>query len=131
MTCRAPRNKQARVKLICFTYESIVVEDLWSLLGREVRNVVIWVLFFVGGGWLPVLGLLKELEGLGEVEDSKVVFLQFKMHDSQVVEVVLGVIRETLLIGLVVLAEIISLLAMEAAGMHLGVVLLVKGKILD
>lgn len=93
--------------------------------------MVIWVLFFVGGGWLPVLGLLKELEGLGEVEDSKVVFLQFKMHDSQVVEVVLGVIRETLLIGLVVLAEIISLLAMEAAGMHLGVVLLVKGKILD
>lgn len=47
--------------LICFTYESIVVEDLWSLLGREVRDVVIGVLFFVGGGWLPVLGLLKEL----------------------------------------------------------------------
>lgn len=34
------------------------------------------------------------------------------MHDSQVVEVVLGVIRETLLIGLVVLAEIISVFAM-------------------
>lgn len=80
---------------------------------------------------LPILALLKELEGLREVEDGKVILLQFQVHHTQVVEVVLGVIRKTLLISLVVLAVLISVLRVEARWVDLGIVLLIEGKVVD
>lgn len=53
------------------------------------------------------------------------------MHDTQVVEVVLRVVRETLLIRLVVLAVVVREFAMEAARVHLGIVFLIERQVLD
>lgn len=53
------------------------------------------------------------------------------MHNTQVIEVVLRVVREALLVRLIMLAVVVRKLGMVAAGMNLGVVFLVEGKVLD
>lgn len=49
---------------------------------REVGDVLSWNFFVIRLLRLPVLTLLKELESLGEVEDSEVVLLELEMNDS-------------------------------------------------
>jgi hypothetical protein len=72
--------------------DTIVIEYLRCLLGRHVGYVlsggflIIWLLS------LAILALLQELEGLAEVEYGQVVLLQFKMHHTQVVKVILWVV---------------------------------------
>lgn len=70
---------------------TVVEEDLWRLLGTEVRNMLSRILLVHVLGSGTGLAFFQELQGLRKIKDGHVVFLQSKMDNSEVVKVKLGV----------------------------------------
>ena len=74
--------------------ETVVVQDLWSLLRGQSRDALIWV--FLVHVWLvrrvAGLTLIQEFESLAEVEDGQIILLKLQVHHAQVVKVILWVI---------------------------------------
>lgn len=65
------------IKLLRFIQSlSVVEEDLWRLLGAQVRNVLSRVLLVHVLGSDTGLTFLQVLQGFSEIKDGHVVFLQ-------------------------------------------------------